>query len=279
MIKHNTLIVNKLRKTIKGFLELVKNPWLLNNVLSDDKVWNRYIVKKYQINHGLPLIDIDEVRNDFSETLNYFAFLDGSSLPTDIALLKTFCKKYEKCKYFEIGTWRGESVINAAEDAEECYTLNLSKSEMVSQGFDERHVDYLYGFFSMGKGNIKHLTGNSMTFDFSSLGKKFDVIFIDGDHHYEYVKNDTEKIFKHLVHDNSVIVWHDYAYTPEKIRPEVLAAILDGTPSGLRKHLYYVSNTLCAVFMKGEFPSKEFKSPIIPDKIFKVKIESRKLKI
>ncbi len=268
--------MNKIRKTIKGILELIKNPWLLNNVLSDDSVWNRYISKKHQIDNGLPVLELHEVSDSFSETLEYFAFLDGSSLPTDLALLKTLCKKFEKCKYFEIGTWRGESVINVAKNAAECYTLNLSKSEMLSRGFDEKYTD-LQDFFSKGKENITHLKGDSLTFDFSSLNKKFDVIFIDGNHHYDYVKNDTEKIFKHLVHDNSIIVWHDYAYTPEKIRPEVLAAILDGTPDEQRKYLYHASNTLCAVFMKGNFPTTEFSSPMIPDKVFKVQIESRKV--
>ncbi len=265
--------MNKIRKAIKGLIEIIRNPRLLNNVLSDDTVWNRYIVNKYKINYGLPLVDINQISPDFSETLKCFAFLDGSSLPTDIVLLKLLSKKFEKCKYFEIGTRRGESVINVADTAEECYTLNLSKSDMLSLGLDERYAD-LHGFFSKDKENIKHLTGNSLTFDFQSLNKKFDLIFIDGNHHYNYVKNDTEKIFKHLIHDDSIIVWHDYAYTPEKLRPEVLAAILDGTPPEYRKYLYHVSNTMCAVFIRSEFPTKELLAPLIPTKTFNIKIDS-----
>ena len=268
--------MKKIRKTIKGLLEIIKNPWLLNNVLSDDTVWCRYITKKHKINYGLPLLDINQVCHNFSENLECFAFLDGGSLPTDIALLKSLSKRFDKCKYFEIGTWRGESVINVAENAEECYTLNLSKSEMLSQGLSERYAD-LHGFFSKDKENIKHLTGNSLTFDFQSLNKKFDLIFIDGNHHYDYVKNDTEKIFKHLIHDDSIIVWHDYAYTPEKLRPEIFAAILDGTPPEYKKHLYHVSNTMCAIFIREDFHTKEFETPIIPNKTFKVKIESKQL--
>ncbi len=268
--------MKKFRKTIKGLLEIIKNPWLLNNVINDDVVWNKYIKKKYNINYGLPVVDINQFSQNFSETLECFAFLDGSCLPTDIALLKSLAGKYECCKYFEIGTWRGESVINVADIAEECYTLNLSKSELLSLGLEEKYAD-LHGFFSKGRNNIVHLTGNSLHFDFQELNKKFDLIFIDGNHHYEYVKNDTEKVFKHLIHDESIIVWHDYARNPEKFRPEVLAGIFDGTPREYRKYLYHVSNTMCAVFIKKEYPTKILDAPETPQKTFKVKMESRNI--
>ena len=122
---------------------------------------------------------------------------------------------------------------------------------MLESGANERYAD-LHGYFSKSKANIIHLEGNSMHFDFQSLGKKFDVIFIDGNHHYEFVKNDTEKVFKHLVHEKSIIVWHDYAYNPEKLRPEVLAGILDGLGSENRNYLYHVANTMCAVYIREE---------------------------
>ncbi len=268
--------MNKFKTTLKALLEIVKNPWLLNRVLSDDTVWSRYLMKKYKMVNGLPLVDINQICPGFTETLECFAFLDGGSLPTDIGLLKSLSRRFDACSYFEIGTWRGESVVNVADNATECYTLNLSKPEMESLGLGEKYTD-LHGFFSKGKENISHLTGNSLTFDFKALRKQFDLIFIDGDHRYGYVKNDTEKIFEHLVHDHSIVVWHDYAYSPEKFRPEVLAAILDGTPQEYRKYLYHVSNTLCAVFIRSEFPVGELRPPLTPDKFFKVQIESEKL--
>lgn len=268
--------MKKIKKTIKAIMEIVRNPWLLNNVLADDSVWNRYVANKHNIKNGLPVIDINTIDSNFSETLNCFAFLDGGSLPTDIALLKMLSKQFENCKYFEIGTWRGESVINVAENAKECYTLNLSKEEIIAEGFGEKYAD-LHGFFSKRNPKIKHLTGNSTTFDFKGLNKKFDLIFIDGNHHYEYVKNDTEKVFQHLVHENSIVVWHDYAYTPEKLRPEVFAAILDGIPSEYKQNLYHVSNTMCAVFMRKELKTTTFETPVNPNKTFKIKIESKSL--
>jgi predicted O-methyltransferase YrrM len=197
-------------------------------------------------------------------------------LPTDLAILKLLASGFDECSYFEIGTWRGESVVNVADNAKECYTLNLSKQELLKLGLDEKYAD-LHGFFSKNKKNITHLIGNSMTYDFASLNKKFDLIFIDGNHHYDFVKNDTAKVFEHLIHENSVIVWHDYAYAPEKLRPEVMSAILDGTPQIFRKNLYQVSNSMCAIFTRKSFKTEVFSPLSKPALKFEVQMEVKKI--
>ncbi|MCB0803860.1 MAG: class I SAM-dependent methyltransferase [Flavobacteriales bacterium] len=266
--------MKKIVKTIKGILALLKNPWLLNHVLNDDSIWRKYIAKNHKNQSELAVLNINSLNNGIDETLHSFAFLDGGSLPTDIALLKILSRRFEKCSYFEIGTWRGESVVNVSETAEECYTLNLPKEEILALGLSESYAD-LHGFFSKGKKNIRHLHGNSLHYDFEALNKKFDLIFIDGNHHYDYVKNDTKKVFEHLIHENSIVVWHDYAYSPEKIRPEVFAGILDGIPTKFKGNLYHVSNTMCAVFIRGKFDTTAFQSPIQPKHSFKVSIESQ----
>ena len=132
-------------------------------------------------------------------------------------------------------------------------------------------------FFQKKNPAIIHLQGNSLTYDFSKLNKKFDVIFIDGDHHYESVKADTENVFKHLVHDKSIVIWHDYAYNPEKVRPELMAAILDGTPKDKKAKVYHVSNTLCAIYINESFATTELKEYNIPSKVFEITIESKSL--
>lgn len=268
--------MNKLKKTIKAIFEVLKNPWLLNKVLEADLVWENYIRKNYSPNYTLPVIEIDELIPDFKATLNYFASLEGGSLPTDIALLQNLAKRSENCTYFEIGTWRGESIANVEPYTKECYTLSLSKKELLELGFKEKYAD-LHGFFSKTNSKIIHLEGNSLTYDFSKLNKKFDVIFIDGDHHYSSVKKDTENVFKYLVHEKSIVVWHDYAYNPEKSRPEVFAAILDGTPKEKQSKLFHVSNTLCAIYINGKFNTHSLEEYTTPTKNFKLSIESEKI--
>jgi predicted O-methyltransferase YrrM len=166
-------------------------------------------------------------------------------------------------------------VVNVAETANECYTLNLSKKEISELNLPPKFADVI-GFYSNDKPNIIHLEGDSLTFDYKGLNKKFDLIFIDGNHTFEYVKEDTANVFKHLMHDNSIVVWHDYAYTPEKLRPEILAAIFEGTPKNKHKNLYHVSNTLCAIYTNKEYPKSKFEPIKAPDKTFVVNAKVKK---
>ena len=138
--------MKKIKKTAKAIFELIKNPWLLNTILDNDLVWKNYIHKHYNNSNGLPVVEIDELIPNFKATLNCFAVLEGGSLPTDIAILQSMVKRFENASYFEIGTWRGESITNVAPYAKECYTLSLSKKELLAYGFDEKYADLL-GFF------------------------------------------------------------------------------------------------------------------------------------
>ena len=56
---------------------------------------------------------------------------------------------------------------------------------------------------------IVMLTGDSKNFDFSEFDEKVDFIFIDADHSYAGVMNDSEIAFK-MIRPGGTIVWHDY---------------------------------------------------------------------
>ncbi|MCW3161370.1 class I SAM-dependent methyltransferase [Chryseobacterium oryctis] len=264
--------MSKLKKTIQALQNIADEPSLLNLVLNDKEVRRKNFLKKYSHLETLPQINLLDLSEDFDESID-ICFLDGASLPTDLALLKTLAKG--KKSYFEIGTWRGESVWNVAKVIDDCSTLNLSKDEILALGIDKKYAE-LHGIVSQKNPKILHLEGNSKTFDFAGLNKKYDLIFIDGDHSYEMVKNDTEKVFKNLIHEDSVVVWHDYAYNPEKVRYEVFQGILDGMPEVFHKNLYHVQNTLCAVFMKGDFKTKTFQSLNEPEFLFEVNLKIKK---
>jgi predicted O-methyltransferase YrrM len=264
--------MNKFKKILLAIKMLYRKPSLINLITESDDKWDEYLLKKHPKTTSLPIVPLEALIPDFNEHLNTFSFLGGGSLPTDIILLKGLCAKTPDCNYFEIGTWRGESVVNIAEVAKECFTLNLSKQEISDLGMPEKYAD-LHGFFSKGKENITHLFGNSLTYDFQGLNKKFDVIFIDGNHKYDFVKNDTEKVFKHLLKENSIVVWHDYAYHPEKVRSEILAGILDGIPEHFKESLYHVSNTMCAIYINKELKTSAPDFPLKPEKTFKISLK------
>lgn len=266
----------RVSKAFRAISLLVRNPWLLNKVLEEDLYWKNEVVKSFGFGNGLPVIQAELLFGDFSETVDPYAFLDGGSLPTDLALLKKLARGIPRCSYFEIGTWRGESAANVASVAETCYTLNLSSDEMKKMGMSQSYIDQ-HRHYSRHIPNITHLEGNTLSFDFRDLNRKFDLIFIDGDHHFDMVYNDTEKVFMNLIHENSIVVWHDYARNPETIRFEVLAGILNGCPSSCHRHIFHIANTLCAVYLPGKTGGEPLDIPVKPSGSFKVDIRFNKM--
>lgn len=247
----------------------------------------KYVAEEYGHRHGLPVVDLLDLLPALEETVAPYSFLEGQALPTDIALLKGLARLSPGCRYFEIGSWRGESIANVASVAEECVSLNLSEEELRKLGFAEEFIKQ-HGFYSGNLGNVRHIEHNSHTFDFSALENRFDLVFVDGDHSREGVEIDTRNVFRLLKDDQSVIVWHDYGFTPERINWPTFAGILDGCPKDKRKELYQVSNTLCVVYLNKnkelpgrytkayEVPRRTFARFQTPNKTFKVKLSVHK---
>src|SRR3954464_383354 len=158
--------MNKLAKAIKAISLLLKRPALLNHVLDSNEVMQDSVQKKYNLPNGLPQVDLLTLFPSFHSTVEPYSFLDGTSSPLDLALLRSLAKEYSACRYFEIGTWRGESVANVAAVAKECITLNLPDDEMRKMGLNEEYIS-LHRFFSANLPNVQHLQHNSSTFNFN----------------------------------------------------------------------------------------------------------------
>ncbi len=266
--------MSRLNKLLKAFSLIVKKPYLLNHVLNDNNVFKEQTIKTYNLPHGLPQIDLTALFPDFNAEVFPYAFLSGGSLPTDLALLKALAKKYNVTDYLEIGTWRGESVANVASVVPHCYTMNLPDETMLKMGLSEDYVN-AHRYFSKNLNNVTHIFAHSHEFDFKILDKKFDMVFIDADHHYESVIKDTQTAFNIIKDGKSIIVWHDYASSPETIRWDVMKAILDGTPKDKRNKLFHISHTLCAVYLNDNFPVQTLQAYAMPNKVFKVKLEKK----
>ena len=260
----------KSSKFLRAISAVIKNPLLLNAVLDQEDEHRDFMLQIKELDNGFPEIDFNDLLED-EILVKPFAFLDGGSLPTDLALLKLLAKKFKAKNYFEIGTWRGESVSNVADVVEECYSLNLSDEEIKSRGMSDEYIG-LHRHFSKNNPRITHLFGDSRSFDFSEYEGKFDLVFVDGDHHFDSVVHDTQTAFK-LISDKGIIVWHDYSNSPESTRWNVAHAIWKGCPTDKRKHLRAVSHTLCAVFLPHKMNSKTRKYPKNPESGFEIRIK------
>lgn len=269
--------MGKIGKAMKALWWIARKPVLLNRVLTDEDSWRSYVAGKYGKEGGLPVVSMGQLVEPGSISIGPMTFLDGGSLPTDMMLLAGLAESIPGCRYFEIGTWRGESVATLSVRSDTCHTLCLTDEEMRSLGMNEISIA-AHRRFSKELPNVTQLRGNSRTFDFASLGSKFDLVFIDGDHHHETIVSDTRNVFAHLVHENSIVVWHDYGYHPDQVRYEVMAAILDGAGPERLERIYHVAHTKCAIYSGRELPSKPAGFPVVPEEFYILDIARKGLK-
>jgi predicted O-methyltransferase YrrM len=255
------------------FFLILKKPSLVNLIIDCDLNFKDELIKRYHLPNGLKKINFKEFLKE-ENTLDSFSFLEGGSIVTDYLLLSALTKKLNKPTCFEIGTWRGESALAMAKHANKVVTLNLSKQELTNFGLSKEYVE-LQGYLCNKANNIEQLWGNTFNYDFTNHHRCYDLIFVDGDHKYKSVINDTKIAEKLMKNKKSVIVWHDYGFGAETIRYEVLLGILKGLPKDMHKHLYSVNNTLCAIYYPFNVDANELPYPQRPDQLFTVKINEK----
>ncbi|MGB2775332.1 MAG: class I SAM-dependent methyltransferase [Anaerolineae bacterium] len=263
----------QLRTLWKVLRLLAQDPRRLGNLIDHRAEERAYVTQTYGLGDGLPTVDLLDLLPGFEETVEPVSFLEGTSLLTDLALLKALARRFPQCRYLEIGAWRGESVANVASVAAACVSISLSADEMRQSGYHQELIA-AHGFYSKSLPNITHIGHDSRTFDYASLPEKFDLIFVDGDHTHDSVRIDTQNAFKMLRGPDAMIVWHDYGHTRYSIQWHILAGILDGCPPAQRPHLYHVSNTLCAIYSPQPLPAAIVQTPQIPTKTFRVSLSA-----
>lgn len=166
-------------------------------------------------------------------------------------------KYFQPKRILEMGTYNGmttlQMALNAPKDAV-VYTLDLPE-DISTEGMELTELDIhvaknLKDKFGTSTGsyfknrkdvNIVQLWGDSATFDYSVIGGKADVIFIDAAHDYANKKIDSENAFK-LLEKNGVIIWHDFT---SPANPDVTRYILDLSKE---YQLYHIRNTMLAVY-------------------------------
>jgi predicted O-methyltransferase YrrM len=135
------------------------------------------------------------------------------------ATLAALIQKVGAKRIFEFGTYKGVSTTQLA--------LNLPNDGMIyTLDLPEDHPAYMLSIpkaeerqiaAETGKGvlipqelrdKVTFLRSDSASFDTTPYLNSMDLVFVDGAHSYEYVKNDTEKGWE-MLRSGGIIAWHD----------------------------------------------------------------------
>lgn len=265
--------IHTIKRTTEALIAILTNPKNLYYVLNNEDYFQNKVVKEFKIERSnIKTISFSDLQISFPQELSIYSYLGGTSSPTDLILLKGLARRFDKCNYFEIGTWRGESIANLEKVTHQRATLNLAADDLNRLGYDAHHIEALNHYIKDDH-TIKKLLGNSQTYDFSSIHEKYDLIFIDGDHRWSSVQKDTENVFNHLIHDKSIIVWHDLMKNFSTIWWEVLYGILKGLSTPSRSKIYHVRNTNCLVYLPFEITANRSNNPYLPESTYAVKVD------
>jgi len=165
-------------------------------------------------------IDYSDITGKSSRfVMQTFPGIGASISMLEGAALVALIQKVDAKQIFEFGTYKGVSTTQLA--------LNLPSDGMVyTLDLPEDHPAYSLAIpkpeeraiaAETGKGilipgdlrpKVTFLRSDSATFDTTPYLERMDLVFVDGAHSYDYVKNDTEKGLE-MLRPGGVIAWHD----------------------------------------------------------------------
>ena len=147
----------------------------------------------------------------------------------ELCVIVGIVKQIDNPRIFEFGSFRGRTCINLLNNVPDAQvtTIDLPLDFDASSG-EQMHwiakdketvLNYERGVFfkkyaDLSK-SVERLFGDSMTFDFSKYHRQFDFVFIDANHSYQNVINDSEVARQLIKPEGGIILWHDYSEHPE----------------------------------------------------------------
>jgi predicted O-methyltransferase YrrM len=214
-------MIHKLLQLCGNLLRItLHNPWDLKYVLGVSNWAAREIVDPVADVRSIPSVDVLDICPGTQRwILQSFPSVGASVSPMECAALAALTRLVGAKRIFEFGTYKGVSTTQLA--------LNVDAGGMVlTLDLPEDHPAYSLPILNPGERQIAaeggkgilippdlldrvtFLRADSATFDESPYMGAIDLVFVDGAHSYEYVKNDTEKGWK-MLRPGGVLAWHD----------------------------------------------------------------------
>lgn len=192
--------------------------------------WNYGAIFRQPVTELFPGIEETNIRIQRAYDRTKNTSIDLHELVSLVAILNFLDAK----SILEIGTFDGNTTLNMAlntSDDARITTVDLpldwnKNLEIEVPGeydniTDRTRVGQQFQNTSFER-RITQIFGDSTKIDFDQFSEGFDAVFIDGCHHYEYVKKDTYNAMK-VLKETGIIIWHDYGMVKD------VSAVVDET--------------------------------------------------
>ena len=142
----------------------------------------------------------------------------GGLMTLESLILVSLIKIINAKNVFEFGTYEGFTTRLMIENLPKSGTVTTididSVDGVIFEGVDEKlakkSLESIREYsFSNRRGQVEQIIMNTMEFSIDGREGKFDMVFVDANHHVKYAERDTENSFK-LIGEKGCIVWHDY---------------------------------------------------------------------
>lgn len=178
-------------------------------------------------------------------------FMLGGSQVLDYVFLVRVAEMFGCKGYLEIGTYIGESINVLSDYCEKLYSVTAPPDSCYGMIHFCKYYDIPHYSERLAYSDkITHYYVDSKCFDFSKVAEDVDLYFIDGDHSYGGVYNDTKNIFATKKED-AIVVWHDFKRL-SLYRPEVIHAVKDALGAEF-DNVYVTNNNICGIYIPKKY--------------------------
>jgi len=229
------------------------NPRDLKHVLGMARVAAHEIADPEADIRALVAVDLLEIPGAEGRwTFQAFPGVGASISLTEAAALAAMCRGVEAKRIFEFGTYKGVSTTQ--------FALNLpADGRVFTLDLPEEHPAYSLEITKEaertiagegGKGilvpedlraKVTFLKSDSALFDPAPFCATMDLVFVDGAHSWDYVKNDSEKGWE-MLRPGGILVWHDCVPS----HPEVVRFVKECGWSPKRIHATALAFAICS---------------------------------
>ncbi len=221
------MIIKKITRNIKVFFNFLRYYfiWFFTNRSGRIDFINafRTFQDRRKLNKIFPTLELTEIYPQLKQidiSLHNYNYRGGNISFGELTTIAAIVKHTNPKTIFEIGTFDGATTLQLARnsnDETKIYTMNIppniQQTRLKSDSGDIFFRDkFTIGEMFLGtpyKNKITQILSDSALYDYSPYYNSVDIVFVDGSHSYEYVKNDTEQALK-MIKNGGVIIWHDY---------------------------------------------------------------------